>query len=161
MDELDVVDAVGDPHQLAQILSNLLTNACVHTPTGTHIQVRVGTLRVRPHGPGTTGPGRTSANAPLIPGTRVCVVEVADDGAGLAESHARRVFERFYRADSAERAAPAGSGLGLAIAAGAAEANGGRLELEARPGEGCTFRLLLPYQPAVAATAAPAPHTCV
>ncbi|CBG68593.1 MULTISPECIES: sensor histidine kinase [Streptomyces] len=161
VNELDVVDAVGDPHQLAQILSNLLTNACVHTPTGTHIQVRVGTLRVRPHGPGTTGPGRTSANAPLIPGTRVCVVEVADDGAGLAESHARRVFERFYRVDSTERAAAAGSGLGLAIAAGAAEANGGRLELEARPGEGCTFRLLLPYQPAAAATAAPALHTCV
>ncbi|WP_053849271.1 cell wall metabolism sensor histidine kinase WalK [Streptomyces sp. NRRL B-24085] len=161
VNELDVVEAVGDPHQLAQILSNLLTNACVHTPTGTHIQVRVGTFRVRPHGPGTTGAGRTSANAPLMPGTRVCAVEVADDGAGLAESHARRVFERFYRADAAERAAAAGSGLGLAIAAGAAEANGGRLELEARPGEGCTFRLLLPYQPAVAAAAAPASHTCV
>ncbi|MGW0710712.1 MFS transporter [Streptomyces sp. NPDC002643] len=75
----------------------------------------------------------------------VCAVEVADDGAGLAEPDARRVFERFYRADSAERPV-AGSGLGLAIAAGAAETNGGRLELDTRPGEGCTFRLLLPNE---------------
>ncbi|WP_369031828.1 sensor histidine kinase [Streptomyces adonidis] len=142
---LDVVDAVGDPHQLAQVLSNLLTNACLHTPPGTRIQVRVGTFRVRPHGRGTDVPGRTSVNPPLAPGIRVCAVEVADEGAGLAAPDARRVFERFYRADSAARAV-AGSGLGLAIAAGAAEANGGRLELDTRPGEGCTFRLLLPYR---------------
>lgn len=141
--ELDVVDVLGDPHHLAQILSNLLTNACVHTPPGTRVQVRVGTLRVRPRGPGTDGPGRTSANPPLAPGTPVCAVEVADDGAGLAESDARRVFERFYRAVPAERAG-AGSGLGLAIASSAAETNGGRLEVDTRPGKGCTFRLLLP-----------------
>ncbi|WP_427918805.1 sensor histidine kinase [Streptomyces sp. cg40] len=145
--ELDIVDAVGDPHQLAQILSNLLTNACAHTPPGTRIQVRVGTLHVRPNAEGTDLPGRISANPPLSPGTRVCVVEVADDGTGLAGADARRVFERFYRAASAERAT-AGSGLGLAIASSAAEANGGRLELDTRPGGGCTFRLLLPHQPA-------------
>jgi len=77
---------------------------------------------------------------------------VADDGTGLAGSDARRVFERFYRAGSAQRAA-AGSGLGLAIASSAAEANGGRLELDTRPGDGCTFRLLLPNRPSAASTA--------
>ncbi|MER6496693.1 MULTISPECIES: sensor histidine kinase [Streptomyces] len=145
--ELDVVDTFGDPLQLTQILFNLLTNACVHTPPGTHVRVRVGTFRVLPGGQGTDGEGRASGNPPLVPGTRVCVVEVADDGTGLAASDARRVFERFYRAPSAQQAAT-GSGLGLAIAAGAAEANGGRLELDIRPGNGCTFRLLLPYRPA-------------
>ncbi|MFE2216053.1 sensor histidine kinase [Streptomyces canus] len=144
--ELDVVDALGDAHQLTQILFNLLTNACVHTAPGTHVHVRVGTLRIRPNGRGTDGEGRASGNPPLAPGTPVCVIEVADDGTGLAASDARRVFERFYRAGSAQRAA-AGSGLGLAIASSAAEAHGGRLELDIRPGEGCTFRLLLPYRP--------------
>ncbi|MFJ4199983.1 sensor histidine kinase [Streptomyces sviceus] len=144
--ELDVVDALGDPHQLTQILFNLLTNACVHTPPGTHVRVRVGTLRIRPNGPGTDGDGRAGGTPPLAPGTPVCVIEVADDGTGLAASDARHVFERFYRAGSAPRAA-AGSGLGLAIASSAAEAHGGRLELDIRPGEGCTFRLLLPYRP--------------
>lgn len=148
--ELDVVDVLGDPHQLTQILFNLLTNACVHTPPGTHVRVRVGTLRIRPDGQGTDGEGRTSGNPPLAPGTPVCAIEVADDGAGLAASDARRVF-RFYRAGSAQRAA-AGSGLGLAIASSAAEANGGRLELDIRPGDGCTFRLLLPYRPTAAST---------
>ncbi|WP_328979587.1 sensor histidine kinase [Streptomyces canus] len=108
--------------------------------------MRVGTLRIRPNGRGTHGEGRASGNSPLAPGTPVCVIEVADDGTGLAASDARRVFERFYRAGSAQRAA-AGSGLGLAIASSAAEAHGGRLELDIRPGEGCTFRLLLPYRP--------------
>ncbi|BBC31098.1 hypothetical protein SGFS_023920 [Streptomyces graminofaciens] len=157
--ELDVVDVIGDPHQLAQILSNLLTNACVHTPPGTHVQVRFGTLRIRPHGRGTDVPDRTSANPPLAPGTLACAVEVADDGTGLAPPDARRVFERFYRADSSERAA-AGSGLGLAIASSAAEANGGRLELDTRPGEGCIFRLLLPFRPAAASTPVPVSSTC-
>ncbi|GAA4013669.1 HAMP domain-containing sensor histidine kinase [Streptomyces plumbiresistens] len=144
--ELDVVDALGDPHQLTQILFNLLTNACVHTPPGTHVQVRVGTLRIRPDGQGTDGEGRTSANPALAPGTPVCAIEVTDEGAGLPATEARRVFERFYRAGSAQQSA-AGSGLGLAIASSAAEANGGRLELDTRPGDGCTFRLLLPYRP--------------
>ncbi|SED95805.1 two-component system, OmpR family, sensor kinase [Streptomyces sp. KS_5] len=157
--ELDVVDALGDPHQLMQILSNLLTNACVHTPPGTRVRVRVGTLRIRPNGRGTDVPDRTSANPPLAPGTLACAVEVADGGIGLAASDARRVFERFYRADASERAA-AGSGLGLAIASSAAEVNGGRLELDTRPGEGCTFRLLLPYQPAAASTSVPASGVC-
>jgi two-component system OmpR family sensor kinase len=84
---------------------------------------------------------------------------VADDGTGLAPPDARRVFERFYRADSSERAA-AGSGLGLAIASSAAEANGGRLELDTRPGEGCIFRLLLPFRPAAASTPVPVSSTC-
>jgi two-component system OmpR family sensor kinase len=104
-------------------------------------------------------PDRTSANPPLAPGTLACAVEVADGGIGLAASDARRVFERFYRADASERAA-AGSGLGLAIASSAAEVNGGRLELDTRPGEGCTFRLLLPYQPAAASTSVPVSGVC-
>jgi two-component system OmpR family sensor kinase len=65
------------------------------------------------------------------------------------------VFERFYRADPSRSRAHGGSGLGLSIAASIAEGHGGRLELDTCPGEGSTFRLVLPLQDA---TAGPAPR---
>ncbi|MFC9945941.1 sensor histidine kinase [Streptomyces pratensis] len=143
--ELDVVEGRGDPHQLAQVLSNLLDNACTHTPPGARLQVRVGSLRAGPRTGGTERPGRTGANPPLPSGTPVHVVEVADDGPGLSPQDAQQVFDRFYRAPPAAGVSgDSGSGLGLAIASTIAEAHGGRLELDTGPGEGCTFRLLLP-----------------
>jgi two-component system OmpR family sensor kinase len=74
----------------------------------------------------------------------VYVLEVTDEGPGLAPQHAARVFERFYRVDPARSRDRGGAGLGLAIAASIARAHRGRLELDTRPGVGCTFRLLLP-----------------
>lgn len=142
---LDVVEALGDAHQLSQVIGNLLANACVHTPPGTRVEVRVGAVRTGPDTGGTDRPGRYGATAALPAGTPACVVEVADDGPGLAAEAARQVFERFYRGPSADRAGTEpGSGLGLSIAATIAGAHGGRLELDTRPGEGSTFRLLLP-----------------
>lgn len=143
--ELDVVEGSGDPHQLAQVLSNLLDNACTHTPPGTRLQIRVGSLRTGPGTGGADRPGRTSANPALPPGTPAHVIEVVDDGPGLTPGAARQVFDRFYRAQPASGAPrDSGSGLGLSIASTIAEAHGGRLELDTGPGEGCTFRLLLP-----------------
>ncbi|MBQ0825173.1 sensor histidine kinase [Streptomyces tagetis] len=144
---LDIVEAPGDPHQLAQILGNLLSNACVHTPADSGVRVRVGAART-PVGRSALGGG-----PPLPPGTPVCVVEVADDGPGIRPDEAPHVFDRFYRAAPlGQGAAPGcepGSGLGLAIAAAIATAHGGRLELDNHPGEGCAFRLLLPDSAAV------------
>ncbi|MFE7033855.1 sensor histidine kinase [Streptomyces sp. NPDC057621] len=158
---LDIVETPGDPHQLAQVVGNLLANACTHTEDDSPVHVRVGATRA--HSEGRLGSGRT-----LRPGAPVCVVEVADHGPGIRPDEADRVFDRFYRATPLGRPAPAdldpdldgdpdsgadpaphagpepGSGLGLAIAAAIAAAHGGRLELDNRPGEGCTFRLLLP-----------------
>ncbi|MCS0603678.1 HAMP domain-containing histidine kinase [Streptomyces sp. LP11] len=140
--DLDVIEAPGDPHQLAQVLGNLLANACAHTPAGTRVRVRVGATRA-------TAGRRLGSGPPLPSGTPVCVIEVADDGPGIQPDEAPHVFDRFYRATPLDPPAEPGSGLGLAIAAAIAAAHGGRLELDNRPGEGCAFRLVLP-DPAIA-----------
>ncbi len=67
------------------------------------------------------------------------VMTVADRGPGLPEHEPWRVFDRFYRADSA-RSTP-GSGLGLAIAASIVAAHGGGIQAENRPGGGAVFRV--------------------
>ncbi|MFI6094380.1 sensor histidine kinase [Lentzea sp. NPDC051213] len=104
----------GDDGRVRQVLTNLLDNALTHTPAGSPISVR------------------------LAPG----VIEVADHGPGMPAEQASRVFERFYRADSAR--GPGGTGLGLAIVAALVAAHGWRIELETAPGEGAVFRVLLP-----------------
>lgn len=142
--ELDVVEVVGDPHRLRQIVENLVSNAHTHTPPGTRIHVRVGAGRAGARTGGTNAPGRVSMAPPFPAGTRVAVIEVEDDGPGLTAADAERVFERFYRADPARTRARGGSGLGLAIATAIAEGHGGRLELDPGQGRGVTFRLVLP-----------------
>jgi two-component system sensor histidine kinase KdpD len=67
-------------------------------------------------------------------------VSVADEGPGLPEGDLERIFEKFYRAGSA----PGGAGLGLAICKAVAEAHGGAIRAENRPGGGAVFRLTLP-----------------
>ena len=116
----DVPPTRADEARLRQVLANLIGNAVQHTPTGTAVNVRV-TAR-----------------------DDIAVLEVSDDGPGMSEHVAARVFERFYRADASRTRASGGSGLGLSIVAGLVGAHGGRLELDTRPGHGATFRVLLP-----------------
>ena len=66
----------------------------------------------------------------------------SDRGPGIAEADARRIFDRFYRAEGA-RALP-GSGLGLSIVRDVVERCGGRVEAAARPGGGATVGFTLP-----------------
>ncbi len=67
---------------------------------------------------------------------------VRDHGPGIAEADLPRVFDRFWRSESA-RGRP-GSGLGLAIVRQAAEAHGGTVRAEAAPGGGTLLRMRLP-----------------
>lgn len=121
--DLDSAVVVGDALRLRQVVGNLVSNAVQHTPPETVVVVGIA---ARPDGQ--------------------LVLEVSDDGPGLSAPDAERVFERFYRADpSRTRGESAGgNGLGLSIVAGLVSAHRGRVEAEATPGAGTTFRVLLP-----------------
>jgi len=111
---------LGDEARLRQVLVNLLGNAVTHTPAGTCVAVRLRTEQRR------------------------ALVEVADSGAGLGPEEAARVFERFYRADTARTRATGGTGLGLSIVRAVVEAHGGRVGVRSTPGSGATFLVELP-----------------
>ena len=72
------------------------------------------------------------------------MLEVIDGGSGLTDDQAAKVFERFYRVDTARTRASGGSGLGLSIVAALVAAHGGQVEVDAGRGSGATFRVLLP-----------------
>jgi len=110
----------ADPDEVARIVANLLDNAYRY-------------------GGGEARPPRIITR--LV--ERDAIVEVSDDGPGIAAADLDRVFEPFYRL-RADADTPEGSGLGLAIARSLADRNGGQLTVTSRPGEGSTFRLALP-----------------
>lgn len=129
LDGPSVPVVTGDEHRLRQVLGNLVTNALRHTPETAPVVVRVGTRTL---------------DASSYGMSEAAVLEVADQGPGLAPEDANRVFERFYRADTSRTRASGGSGLGLSIVAALTSAHGGRVELDTAPGQGATFRVLLP-----------------
>lgn len=111
--------ALADEHRLRQVVTNLVGNAVRHTPEGTPVRIGVGS----------------------IDGS--AVLEVADDGPGLAPAEADRVFQRFYRSDGSRSRSSGGAGLGLAIVRSLVEAHGGLVELTTAPGAGTCFRVVL------------------
>ncbi len=70
-------------------------------------------------------------------------IRIQDDGPGISDQDAERVFERFFRGES-EQGKTAGSGLGLYMARVLAQAMDGSLELDNREASGCCFTLTLP-----------------
>jgi two-component system phosphate regulon sensor histidine kinase PhoR len=122
--EVDVaaeLEVRGDPVGVEQVLENLVDNAIKY---GNDIG---GTVRI----------------AGKREGDRV-VVEVADDGQGIAAEHLPRLFERFYRVDAGRSRERGGTGLGLAIVKHLVEAVGGTITVESEVGRGTTFRVEWP-----------------
>ncbi|HHS14500.1 MAG TPA: HAMP domain-containing protein [bacterium] len=72
------------------------------------------------------------------------LIEVADQGCGIAPEHLPRIFERFYRVGRARSRAVGGTGLGLAIVKHIVQVHGGEVSVESRENEGSTFRIVLP-----------------
>jgi len=123
---------IGDEPRLRQVIGNLMSNALTHTPDGTAIEVSVSS--------GTLDP-QAGDHTPAV------ILDVTDQGPGMTQEQARRVFERFYRADQARTRATGGSGLGLAIVRALVVAQGGVASVRTAEGQGATFRIALPLAP--------------
>jgi two-component system, OmpR family, phosphate regulon sensor histidine kinase PhoR len=91
--------------------------------------------------------GEVSVHLARVPGG--VALAVRDRGSGIAAADQARIFERFYRADSARARNVRGSGIGLALVKHIAEAHGGRVEVESRLGRGATFTVFVPAAPLV------------
>ena len=110
----------GSADDLHRLALNLIENAIVHTPPGTHVEVTV----------------RHEGGDALL--------EVADDGPGVPAPLRERIFERFVRGGEVRQRGRAGSGLGLAIVQAVAQTHGGSVTLTASPGGGARFAVRLP-----------------
>lgn len=117
----DLPAVKADAGRIAQVLSNLLTNANKYTPEGSRIRLTA------------------SKN-----GNKTVDFHVTDTGPGLSEDQLEHAFERFWRGDSGESQAVGGTGLGLAISKSLVDLHGGSMSAESEPGEGATFRFSLP-----------------
>jgi len=112
----------ADADRIRQVLTNLLSNALIHTTPGTPVRVLVET----------TG--------------GMVQVSVQDQGPGLAPDQVARVFERFYRVDASRGRASGGSGLGLAIVHSVVVASGGTVTCQSSSTGGTTFIVALPVR---------------
>lgn len=119
----------GDEARLRQVVANLMTNAMRYTPPGSPIEVAVGVL-------------------PVINGRSDSVLAIRDHGPGISEADAKRVFERFYRADTSRQRETGGTGLGLAIVAAIAAQHDGSVRLTNTDGGGATMSIHVPHVPA-------------
>jgi len=112
----------GDRLSLRQALMNLIDNAIKYSPAGTEVTVAV---------------RREEDTA---------VIEVRDQGPGVAPEHRERIFERFYRIDPSRSREIGGTGLGLSLVKLTAERHGARVAVESPPEGGSLFRMILPAE---------------
>ena len=120
------VRLVGDAERIAQVLSNLLTNAVRYTPDNGVVRVRV-------------------FRSPAVPG--VAGLSVWNSGEGIPEADLERIFEKFEQARTPRTRRVRGTGLGLAISRGIVDAHGGAIWAERAPAGGVRFVAVLPDQP--------------
>src|SRR5207302_678063 len=110
----------ADAERLHQVVANLVENAVRHSPPHGKVLVRV-----------IAAPG----------GARL---EVVDEGPGIPDEEVGRVYERFYRSDSARSSSAGGAGLGLAIARWIVELHGGEIHVERNEPHGCRMVATIP-----------------
>ena len=114
---------IGDEARLRQVVVNLLANARVHTPAGSHV---------------TTTLAREGDTL---------IVRIHDDGPGIAPDVRDRLFERFARGDSSRERRTGSTGLGMSIALAIVQSHGGRIDVDsstAPEDHGTTFTVRLP-----------------
>jgi two-component system phosphate regulon sensor histidine kinase PhoR len=119
----DVLPVLFDENQIGQAIEQLVDNALAYTSAGGVI-----TLRTRQAG-------------------NSVVIEVTDEGAGIAAEQIPHIFEPFYKGDnnSARNIRFGGLGIGLTIVKMIVETHRGKIEVDSQVGSGTTVRILLPY----------------
>jgi signal transduction histidine kinase len=124
-----------DRHRIREMLLNMVTNAIKYTPQGGTVSLDL------------------EENAEAV------IFTVRDTGIGIAAGDLPHIFERFWRADPARSRTGdrPGTGLGLSITKWIAEAHGGSITGQSRPGRGSVFTVRLPRE-APAQVHAPAPE---
>ncbi|MHA6260649.1 two-component system histidine kinase PnpS [Sporosarcina sp. CAU 1771] len=110
----------GDEGRLMQVMVNLLTNAIMYSKEAKTVKVSVKDYK------------------------SYVIIEVKDEGIGIAPSELSRLFERFYRVDRARSRDSGGTGLGLAIVKHLVEAHNGSVVVESALGKGTSFKVQLP-----------------
>lgn len=120
---------------IEQAIGNLVSNAIRYAPRGSAIEISARTSQAL---------GNTFNNTVNPSGTRMALITVADHGPGIPEKHLPRLFERFYRVDSARSREEGGTGLGLAIVKHIAMVHGGTVTVESAIGIGSRFCLAIP-----------------
>jgi signal transduction histidine kinase len=112
----------ADQHQITQVFTNLLMNAYEAMGGAGHVTISADRLRLDDGGEG----------------REAVLVEITDDGPGIAPDVAEKVFDPFFTTKAQ------GSGLGLAIVRKIVDAHDGRIDLRTSPGQGTTIRVTLP-----------------
>ena len=115
----DEIDVWFDAVQLQKVVNNLISNALKHTAVGGEITLSV-----------------------YQQGTQV-IIEVKDNGSGIAEKDIQQVFDRFYQSDNNIKTG-SGSGIGLALTKGIVELHHGFITVQSEEGKGATFQVILP-----------------
>ena len=118
------VEVAADPRRLAQVLANLLSNACKFSPPGECVELAA----------------RWDDDNLQI--------SVTDHGSGIAEEFHPQIFRRFAQADSSSTRKHGGTGLGLAISRELVQQMGGSIDFASTAGAGACFWFSLPAQPA-------------
>ena len=119
------VEATVDPSKMRQVVQNLVSNALKFTKPGGAVEVG----------------GRSESSGVTI--------WVRDTGLGIPESERASLFKKFSRTSVRATLGEKSTGLGLFISSRLVRLHGGEIEVQSTPGEGSTFRVLLPSQPAV------------
>ncbi len=118
----ELPEADVDPDAVEQAILNLLSNAMKYSADSRAIDLRL----MREDGQ--------------------AVIEVSDQGIGIAPEEQRKIFQQFYRVPSEENEGVPGTGLGLTLVRHIAEGHGGRVTVESVPGQGSTFTIHLPLE---------------
>jgi two-component system phosphate regulon sensor histidine kinase PhoR len=111
----------GNRAALAQAVGNLLSNALKFTP-----------------------PSEKQIDLRADAGPTTVSISVSDNGLGVHRVEREAIFETFERGSAASQGGSSGSGLGLAIVRAVVEAHRGKVEVHSEPGQGATFRIVLP-----------------